>query len=210
MQRKFFTSDPHLGHSKLIDGSVSAHYGKLGRPGFSSIDEHDSILLEGINSRVGVKDILYILGDFCWGDPLPYRQRIRCKDVRFIMGNHDKRPAFEHMMKILYHGRPGHDLKDYLTCKFSNGAFVVMSHYPMCYWEKSHHGSYHLYGHCHTNREATLDILLPGRRSMDVGVDNANLLMGGFFPFLEDEIISILSSRLGHDQLSFYRGLQNV
>ena len=45
-----------------------------------------------MNSCVAETDTLYFLGDFCRGngkDALAYRQRIRCKNIFFIEGNHD-------------------------------------------------------------------------------------------------------------------------
>jgi HEPN domain-containing protein len=62
---------------------------------------HDlTTLLGAINSRVQEDDTLWILGDFCWGDftdAKRYRERITCRKVHFVWGNHDKqflRPLF--------------------------------------------------------------------------------------------------------------------
>jgi hypothetical protein len=61
----------------------------------------------------------------------------------------------------------------------------------------------------HRQREATLDVAFPGRRSMDVGVDNAKHLLGEYRPFSEDEVLEILLKRPGHDILSFYKEFQS-
>ena len=45
-----------------------------------------------------------------------------------------------------------------------DGTMVVLCHYAMRVWSRSHHGAIHLYGHSHGN--------LPGdSQSCDVGVD---------------------------------------
>jgi calcineurin-like phosphoesterase family protein len=81
---------------------------------------------------------------------------------------------------------------------------VFISHYPHAYWPSSHHGSFHFYGHCHTQREETLDQVFPGRRSIDVGVDNAALLFNDYIPLSERCLIDYLIQQPGHDPVSFY------
>lgn len=62
------------------------------------------------------------------------------------------------------------------------GHGVVLLHYAMRTWPKSHHGSLHLYGHSHG--------AVPGdRQSCDVGVDCWNLRPVGL-----DEIIAHLGT----------------
>lgn len=189
----YFSSDQHFNHLGLATEGIT---GKgMGR-GFPTLDEHNETLLDAINSRVHSTDILYLLGDFAWTKPSKFRMQIRCKHIRFIFGNHDKR-----MESLNAFG----ECKDLICTKFSNGENVILSHYPQMYWTKSHYNAYHLYGHMHRQREDYLDNLLPDRRSMDVGVDNAKYLLGHWGPFSEDEILAHLSHRAGHDPLSYYR-----
>lgn len=89
--------------------------------------------------------------------------------------------------------------------KFSNKEKCYLSHYCTLYYPSSHNNAYHCYGHNHATREQYLDNLFPERRSMDVGIDNYYRLFGKYEPFSEDEILSILSPRKGHDPLEFYR-----
>jgi calcineurin-like phosphoesterase family protein len=80
----WFTSDFHLGHRNII------RYCK--RP-FDSIDDMDATLLANLNRRVGENDVLYFLGDFCLGGPdraRLYRDRIVCRNIHMIEGNHDQ------------------------------------------------------------------------------------------------------------------------
>jgi hypothetical protein len=50
-------------------------------------------ILDHLNRCVKTTDHLYFLGDFSIGGPMAaasYRERIRCKKIYFILGNHDK------------------------------------------------------------------------------------------------------------------------
>ena len=50
-------------------------------------------------------------------------------------------------------------------------------------------------------REATLDAAFPGRRSIDVGVDNAKKLHGDYMPFDEEWLHEwLFASRGSHEQ----------
>jgi calcineurin-like phosphoesterase family protein len=53
----------------------------------------DETILDRLSSCVKTTDHPYFLGDFCIGGPVAavsYRERIRCKKIHFIPGNHDK------------------------------------------------------------------------------------------------------------------------
>lgn len=180
---KYFTSDTHFCHTSIAEVR-----------GFASIAEHDAAILDGINSAVEPDDQLYILGDFALDFPGRYRPKIRCKTVFFVIGNHDRPLKTQQAFGEAPHMR----FTKFGTCP------VVLSHYPQCYWSGSHHGHAHFYGHCHASREDTLDSLFPGRRSIDVGVDNAFRLLGSYVPFPEDLLIAHFDARPGHDQPSFY------
>lgn len=190
---KWWTSDNHFDHDNIVV--------KMGRLGFDTIEEHNETILEWINSCVEKRDFLFINGDFAFKRAMYWRGRIRCKNIVFCLGNHD---------------RPAESLKAFGTihlikcAKLDCGEQVVNSHYPIAYWPASHHGAYHFYGHCHQQREATLDGIWPERRSIDVGVDNAKLLLGEHRPFSENELMDLLRGRAGHDQKSFYEELRNA
>src|SRR5438128_12651969 len=100
----WFTADPHFGHGNIIkycnrpfvtpkeqEEVRSDPRGKL-RLSDETIRRHDSALLDAINERVGEDDILWLLGDFCWGglaEARHYRERIRCRNLHLVWGNHD-------------------------------------------------------------------------------------------------------------------------
>ena len=157
----------------------------------------DDELIHQINSMVGENDILWHLGDFsmhhhsdrgyyqrCRG----IRDRIRCKNINIIWGNHDD---FE--IRDLFGEAYG--LKD---LRIQGGPMIVLCHYAMAVWNKSHRGSFHLYGHSHSSAEPWLEENMPGRKSMDAGVDNAALILGAYRPWSYAEILDIFSKRSGH------------
>jgi calcineurin-like phosphoesterase family protein len=173
----YFTSDLHLGHLGIL----------LHQPNrlnvFECIEEMDAQLIDSINQTVGPDDILYHLGDFCWSASKAghYRQRIKVKQLHMIRGNHDSSSLRQHCSTF----------QDML-CKKFNGQKVHMLHYPMVSWDALHHGGIHLYGHCHGTMEAQLEAMFPGRKAMDVGVDNIHSLIGEWRPISFDEVIAHL------------------
>ena len=75
--------------------------------------------------------------------------------IYFIEGNHDGR--WYGKIKMFNYLPPIYELK-------YNKQMYVLSHYPMRAWNKSFHGSCHIFGHEHGN-------LPPHGLSFDIGVD---------------------------------------
>lgn len=153
----FFTADWHLGHNNIIK--------YCDRP-FKNTDEMDSVLINNVNEVAKPDDRVYNLGDvgmFRDTDRLrAYRQRIVCKNVFVILGNHDQRNK--------------KDIARYFTVlpaeyeyTSDDGYRIILNHYAMRVWSSSHHGVVHLYGHSH----GTLPPI-PGMAAYDVGVDPRN------------------------------------
>lgn len=178
----WFTSDLHFGHENILK-----HFSVRN---FANIKEHDDHIVDQINKYVGPKDILWNLGDFCWTNkPGHYRERLKCKQIHFCWGNHDKAKC-----KNLFS-----------TCQDTkmlkvDGHEIFMSHYPHAYWNHSHHGAIHIYGHLHYYRDALMDEMMPGRRAMDVGIDAAFHKFGEYRPFTLEEVLA-LAERPGHHDL---------
>jgi calcineurin-like phosphoesterase family protein len=194
---KYFIADTHFGHTNILNKMLPRCYWP-GTVLFRSIEDHDECILDAINSVVGERDELFVIGDFAQ-KPGKYRARIKCKNVRLIRGNHDpvqkSRNVFGEIpyVQIVKIRSEGESLR------------VVLCHTPMAYWEGSHRGWGHLYGHCHGQREDTLNELFGvNRRSMDVGVD----CLRNFTPLSEEQIYDLFVSLHGHDPIKFYKDLQ--
>jgi calcineurin-like phosphoesterase family protein len=154
-----------------------------------------------INRYVQPEDTLYHLGDFVFGSDRAYvaeaercLARIHCKNVHLIWGNHDKRELTDREGRTIADGfQSAHDLLEISV----ESQRIVLCHYAMAVWNKSHRGSWQLYGHSHGEAEEWLNTHLPGRRSLDVGVDNAKRLFGEYRPISFDEIAAMFASRTG-------------
>lgn len=158
-----------------------------------AVDQMNDVLTDNINEMVGVNDTLWILGDFMFAKKEKvehkarfYRDRIKCRNVNLIWGNHDDYRIKRYFNEV-------HDLHTV----YVNGKAVVLCHYALAVWNRSHRGAYHLYGHSHSTAEPWLMEQMPGRRAMDVGVDNAAKITGSYRPFSFEEIDEILSARQG-------------
>lgn len=137
----------HFGHKNIIK--------YCNRP-FSSVQEMDETLIKNINECVKYNDTLYHLGDFAFGNIERYRSNITCLDIHLILGNHDKIQKWQY--------RQFSSVSHYKEVNY-NKTKIVLCHYALRVWNKSHHGAWHLYGHSH----GTLPDI--GNKSFDCGVD---------------------------------------
>jgi len=59
----------------------------------------DAMLIHNWNSRVNKHDVVIVLGDFCYGKPNKYMNRLN-GHITFLKGNHDDRDSLD--ARILY------------------------------------------------------------------------------------------------------------
>lgn len=191
---KWFISDLHLDHANVLVG--------LRGEAFSTIEGWQEHMLDAINTCVQNRDHLYLLGDFLGHDRggarelVRWRRKIRQGQLWLIQGNHD---ASATACSAAF-GRQFRQVMEVKVC----GVKTWLSHYAHAFWPGSHRGHYHLYGHNHGQREATLDAWMPERRSMEVCPEVIYQLTGQWRPINEEEVHAVLSQRAGHDPLSFY------
>lgn len=165
---KFFSADHHFGHANII---------KFCKRPFDSAYEMNEMMIRYWNETVKHDDEVYYLGDFTlYG--LQYAEntirRLNGK-IFFLEGGHDRRWFKKFPWHIALHDRlpPLHTIN--LGRDVSPPA-IVLCHYPLLTWEKSHYGSLHLHGHSHgnvgkTGESVEAEGLKTGFR-VDVGVDN--------------------------------------
>lgn len=91
MINTWFTSDTHFGHKNILE------YEKVARP-FATIEEMHEVMIDRWNSVVAVNDIVYHLGDFCFGRHwLAIAKRLKGKK-KLVMGNHDTYPTSDYLL----------------------------------------------------------------------------------------------------------------
>lgn len=137
MSKNFYISDTHFGHFNVI---------RFDNLPFNTTEEMDETIIKNWNDRVSDEDVVYILGDFSWykeEKTLEILKELKGKKV-LIKGNHDKISP-----KV---ARQFIKIADYLDIN-DNGTRVIMSHYPMPFWNGQFRDSVHLYGHVHTSHQ---------------------------------------------------------
>lgn len=154
------TSDYHFNHENIIK--------YCNRP-FVSSKEMDEWLIANTNKHVAPSDRMFCLGDWIFPGKenfayaaKRYRDRINCKNIIFIYGNHDKKGRRNNEFMKLFNGC--YDLLD----DFLGNQKTIFCHYALRVWDKSHRGVWQLYGHSHYSLPDD-----PNSMSMDVGVDAA-------------------------------------
>lgn len=155
----FFTSDTHFGHANIIKYSS--------RP-FASAKEMDDTIIHNWNAVVAPGDTVYHLGDFAVGGPEAdeYLRRLN-GNIKFCWGNHDNRLNRAKSRPI--------DVADirYISVERQE---IVLCHYAMKVWDKSHKGAWHLYGHSHGTLPDD-----PNSLSLDIGMDCHNMFPLNFY-----------------------------
>ena len=173
MGNTFFTADLHLSHTNIIK--------YCNRP-FSGVKEMNETIINNWNEEVGKDDLVYMLGDFGFGNLSNMLIQLHGRIV-MITGSHDKsikqnKTRFEFISPLL-------------NIEIEKQP-VTLCHYAMRVWHRSHFNAWHLYGHSHGK-------LNPEGKSWDVGVDNNN-----FRPLSWGEIKEIMKVR--PDNFNLVRG----
>lgn len=147
----YFTSDSHFYHENIIK--------YCSRP-FSNVSEMNDVTIDKWNSIIKEDDIVYHLGDFCFGNESKIQEiqdRLKGKIV-LINGNHDYKILKTPHLKTRFEY-----ITPYLEMRFDK-TNVVMCHFPFEVWNNGHHGSIHLHGHSHGS-------LPSDNQRLDVGFD---------------------------------------
>jgi calcineurin-like phosphoesterase family protein len=156
----WFISDTHFGHANIL------RYCK--RP-FGSIEEMNEAFVKNWNDRVSNGDLVYHLGDFAFFKTKEEVDSVakRLKGQKHLVrGNHDR----NHTQKCGFFA----DVKDYKEIEVQ-GQKIVLMHYAMKVWNRSHHGSWQLHGHSHGTLPRDLK-----SKQLDMGVDCWNYVPVSF------------------------------
>ena len=172
-QQLFFTSDTHYSHKNICRATTSWTDSEDKTRDFKSLEYMNDRIVYNINSKVGADDILFHLGDWSFGGfekIKEFRDRIVCKNIHLILGNHDHhiekdRDGVRSLFSSVNHYL---DLEVYDSNfgKFDQNRFILM-HYPIASWIDMNKGTTHLHGHVHLPPHQAVG----QGKSMDVGVD---------------------------------------
>ena len=201
----WFTSDSHWNHANIL------RY--CGRP-FASIDQMNECFIENWNKVVGPDDHVYHLGDMFFKDFQKSAQILHKLNgfIHLIRGNHyrtDEHMAKCHPYKIAW-------FKDYFELKvndptpFGARQMLVLFHYAMVTWNRSHYSSILAHGHSHSTLNSWIEEHMPHARMLDVGVDSVARLLAkqkghenllqeeDYRPISYAEVKLFLKDKIGH------------
>lgn len=149
----FFTADEHYNHKNVVD--------YCNRP-FHDLHEMNKELIARHNEAVKDGDIVIHAGDFCFSNKEKAEMIISKLNGHhiFLQGDHDR---------WLPRGNQ-------IWQKKIEGQYVVVCHYALHTWPRSHYNSWHLYAHSHK------DLNLPGKR-ICISVDATD-----FYPLSFEQI----------------------
>jgi len=143
----FFTSDFHLFHKNVL---------KFDNRPFSGVNEMHIEIEKGWNKVVKQNDIVIYLGDLSFArneDKSSVQAMLNRLNgtIHFVMGNHDKLDDIKKISRF-------QSVQDYLEVRVKHvldynevETLFCCMHYPIYSWNKSHHGSWLVHGHCHMN-----------------------------------------------------------
>ena len=150
---------------------------------FPTIEKMNSTIVNNFNQTIGQNDILFLIGAVGFGGKESvgeFMKRLTCKNVYLIFGNHDRN------IENNIDGVRGYFKScDYYKEIYVDGQHIVLLHYAMRVWNKSHRGSLMLYGHSHGSLPDD-----PNALSIDVGVDTNDMM-----PYSFEEIKKIMQKK---------------
>jgi calcineurin-like phosphoesterase family protein len=198
-QKLWFTSDTHYGHTNICRGvskwkDFNGNVPIKQTRDFKTLDHMNDAIVESINNVVGENDILFHLGDWSFGgfeNIAEFRNRIVCKNIHLILGNHDHHiennrddiqdlfSSVNQYLRLQVSVYPG-------TVLHTGKVDLVLMHYPIASWHNMNDNVIHLHGHVHLPPNKKL----AQGKAMDVGVDG-NFLV----PYSFNEITRIMNNQ---------------
>ena len=155
---------------------------------YKTAQEMDEALIKNWNDKVGPNDVVYHLGDFSFRNANAYRDRLN-GHIGFIMGNHDASASGAYHSAKINKEKPPFIFFEDVTEVNVNGQKIFLSHYAHRVWNKSHHGSYMIHGHCHGNLHHGEDAsFYVNRKVIDVGC-----MLHDYKPISYEQVIDKLS-----------------
>jgi calcineurin-like phosphoesterase family protein len=177
MIETWFTSDTHFGHKNILQFEPAA------RP-FATLEEMHEQLIANWNARIKPCDIVYHLGDFCFGKHnLAIAAKLNGKK-RLVMGNHDTYVSasyleyFEKLYGVVHWER------------------CILSHMPVHPNQLGSRWMLNVHGHLHSKVVMSNQLIAPDKEypmnwcmKPDPNYFNVAVEQNALFPFHRDEIM---------------------
>ena len=194
----WITSDTHFSHKNICRGTTNWRTQEGGIPisqtrDFSTIEKMNSTIVDNINENVGQDDILIHLGDWSFGGferIEEFRNRIVCKNIHIITGNHDHH--IENNKNGVQSLFASVSKYQNLVVKTNVGTLAsaehrfALMHFPLASWDNMARKAIHLHGHVHFGPDKRI-----GKgKMMDVGVDG-----NGLYPINMSEVVSLMKDQ---------------
>lgn len=184
-QKFYFTSDTHFNHKNIIKHCK--------RP-FSSIDEHDEVLIKNWNDVVPKDGIVFHLGDVAFGNYNRINEILKQLNgkIFLVIGNHDWGGI------VNYHWKRFAGIAQQIDMMIGK-RHIILNHYPMLAFGGAWRGknaTYQLFGHVHTSPYTDKGLDNPRMEMLftsqyDVGVDNNN-----FKPVSWNDVDTIIKKQM--------------
>ena len=161
----YFSADWHLDHANIIKYD--------GRP-FKTVEQMNETIMKNVCSTLKAGDNLYFLGDFAFARSTIHAESFMRTlastkaNLFFIKGNHDKSDTLKLYQKFGVYLGEQKKIRVQDMSIFESSQEIVLNHYRMDVWDKSHHGVWHLHGHSHHSLPER-----PTARCMDVGINGS-------------------------------------
>lgn len=145
----FFIGDTHFGHKNIIG---------YNRPEFENLEEMHEAMIERWNAVVRPKDIVWHMGDVCFGKfNMHYLAQLN-GEKRLVLGNHDHYPIEDYM---LYFKRV-FGVTEYKGC--------ILTHVPI-HHQQFYRFKLNIHGHVHHKDP----VLMASDKYFNVCADHINL-----------------------------------
>jgi calcineurin-like phosphoesterase family protein len=172
----YYTSDQHYCHGNII---------KYENRPFKTVEEMDEYIIYKHNQKVSPNDSVYFLGDciFSNDENKAIKLLSRLNGNKYLLyGNHDKIIRSSRLVQQKFNWCRDY----YVNYEIVNGVKtpIVLFHYPIQVWDRKHHGSIHLYGHIHSDKDSHHPMAANLVNAYNVGVDVRN-----FEPVTLEEIL---------------------
>lgn len=190
MAKNFYISDTHFFHENVVKSAGERQFEN--RP-FETLNEMHAVMKERWNSTITNADHVWIGGDMTWkvnDNAIAFISTLR-GNKHLVLGNHCRVSDYRFRQLFV-------EITDYKEIQDNvdgKQRWVVMSHYPMMFW--NHNRKYrrdgklaknyaiHLYGHVHMSEEYELYQKFLRELNEERGIKCEAYNIGAMLPYMD-------------------------